>query len=122
MARKLDQLEFCSGSARLVESSDNVPKRCREMLDHVIPLNERHLLRLGQEYITYYQDDRTQIGLQKETPVARPEKSRLIPPSQVLALRRPGGLHHRYTWSAATSTASHLPSSGQDGLLGPISW
>jgi hypothetical protein len=27
----------------------------RELLDHVIPLNERHLLRLGQEYISYYE-------------------------------------------------------------------
>jgi hypothetical protein len=27
---------------------------CREMLDHVIPLNEAHLIRLSQEYIRYY--------------------------------------------------------------------
>jgi putative transposase len=73
----------------------------REMLDHVIPLNERHLLRLGREYIAYYHHDRTHIGLQKETPLARPMESRLTPRSQVLALRRLGGLHHRYTWSAA---------------------
>ena len=37
----------------------------REMLDHVIPLHERHLLRLGLEYITYYHEDRTHIGLNK---------------------------------------------------------
>jgi hypothetical protein len=36
----------------------------REMLDHIIPLSERHLLRLGHEYIRYYHEDRTHIGLQ----------------------------------------------------------
>ena len=43
----------------------------REMLDHVIPLNERHLMRLSLEYVRYYQDDRTHLGLNKETPSAR---------------------------------------------------
>src|SRR5262249_11236255 len=31
----------------------------REMLDHVIPLNERHLIRLSLEYVRYYHDDRS---------------------------------------------------------------
>jgi len=31
----------------------------REMLDHVIPLNEQHLRRLGRDYLTYYHEDRT---------------------------------------------------------------
>jgi hypothetical protein len=39
----------------------------REMLDHVIPLNERHLMQLSHAYITYYHEDRTHIGLDKET-------------------------------------------------------
>ncbi len=37
----------------------------REMLDHVIPLNERHLLRLGQDCIRFYHEDRTHIGLKE---------------------------------------------------------
>jgi transposase InsO family protein len=42
---------------------------CRlEMLDHVIPLNEQQLRRLGRDYLTYYHEDRTHIGLAKETP------------------------------------------------------
>ncbi len=73
----------------------------REMLDCVIPLNEGHLLRLGHEYISYYHEDRTHIGLNKQTPGARLVESRPIPPTKVLALPRIGGLHHRYTWSAA---------------------
>jgi putative transposase len=34
----------------------------RELLDHVIAVNERHLRRLLSEYIFYYHDDRTHIG------------------------------------------------------------
>ena len=48
----------------------------REMLDHVIPLDERHLVRLSLEYVRYYHDDRTHIGLNQETPAAgRPNRS-----------------------------------------------
>ena len=73
----------------------------REMLDHVIPLNERHLMRLGLEYVRYYHDDRTHLGLNKETPGVRSAESL---PDVVRAPRaeeRIGGLHHRYTWAAA---------------------
>jgi hypothetical protein len=43
----------------------------REMLDHIIPLNEYHLRRLGRDYQAYYHDDRTHIGLNKATPASR---------------------------------------------------
>jgi putative transposase len=48
----------------------------RDLLDHVIPLNERHLNRLMTEYIRYYHDDRTHLGLEKQTPAGRPGSSR----------------------------------------------
>ena len=73
----------------------------RDLLDHVIPLNERHLLRLSQEYIRYYDEDRTHIGLQKETRGGRTLEKRPSAASPVVALPRIGGLHHRYSWSAA---------------------
>ena len=73
----------------------------REMLDHVIPLNEAHLLRLSQEYIRYYHQDRTHIALNKDTPGVREVEPRPFPASYVLAVPRIGGLHHRYLWSAA---------------------
>ena len=73
----------------------------RELLDHVIPLNERHLLRLSREYIGYYHEDPTHIGLNKETPSGRVLEIRPCAASQVIALPRIGGLHHRYSWSAA---------------------
>ena len=73
----------------------------REMLDHVIPLNERHLMRVSLEYILYYHDDRTHLGLNKETPGARSIEMRPDLDSTIRAVPRIGGLHHRYTWSAA---------------------
>src|SRR5216683_1330607 len=43
----------------------------RELLDHVIALNERHLKRLLSEYVSYHHEDRTHLGLNKETPNRR---------------------------------------------------
>jgi Integrase core domain len=44
----------------------------RDLLDHVIILNERHLKRLMAEYVRYYHEDRTHLGLAKDTPAGRP--------------------------------------------------
>lgn len=33
-------------------------------------VNERHLKRLMNEYVSYYHDDRTHLALGKETPLA----------------------------------------------------
>ena len=73
----------------------------REMLDHVIPLNERHLMRVSLEYVRYYHDDRTHLGLNKATPGARSTEMRPDLDSTIQAEPRIGGLHHRDTWSAA---------------------
>src|SRR5690242_2176452 len=43
----------------------------RDLLDHVIPLNERHLKRLLAEYVRYFHHDRTHLGLEKDTPDSR---------------------------------------------------
>jgi hypothetical protein len=40
----------------------------RDLLDHVIILNERHLKRLMSSYLLYYHEDRTHLGLAKDTP------------------------------------------------------
>jgi len=73
----------------------------REILDYVIPLNEQHLRRLGRDYLAYYHEDRTHIGLEKTTPARRSVEARPHQARNVLALPRMGGLHHRYTWSHA---------------------
>jgi putative transposase len=45
---------------------------CRQdLLDHLIPLGERHLKRLLSEYVRYYHADRTHMGLAKDTPGGR---------------------------------------------------
>jgi hypothetical protein len=43
----------------------------RDFLDHVIVLNERHLKRLMHDYIRYFHEDRTHLGLAKGTPAGR---------------------------------------------------
>ena len=72
----------------------------RDLLDHVIVLNRKHLRRLLNEYVRYYHEDRTHLGLGKDTPGGRVAAS---PPSsghKVISLPRLGGLHHRYTVAA----------------------
>jgi transposase InsO family protein len=69
----------------------------RELLDHVIAINESHLKRLLAGYVDYYHHDRTHCGLQKQTPEKRP---RCSPRGSVLAWPRFGGLHHRYERAA----------------------
>ena len=45
---------------------------CRqELLGHVVPLSEAHLRRLLREYVGYYHEDRTHLGLAKQTPLGR---------------------------------------------------
>ena len=73
----------------------------RELLDHVVVFDDRHLLRLLQDYVAYHHDDRTHLGLAKATPAGRPRQTRPVGEAQVIALPRLGGLHHRYEWRAA---------------------
>jgi hypothetical protein len=66
-------------------------------LDHVIAVNESHLKRLLSEYIDYYHEDRTHLGLEKQTPQGR---NRSASTNRVIAFPRLGGLHHRYDRAA----------------------
>lgn len=72
----------------------------RDLLDHVIALNERHLKRLLAEYIRYYHEDRTHLGLAKDTPAGRSSEPRPTNGGSIRSLPRLGGLHHRYTHAA----------------------
>jgi transposase InsO family protein len=70
---------------------------CRQdLLDHVIVLNARHLKRLMAEYVRYYHDDRTHLGLVKDTPAGRPTAVGPISGTKIRSFPRLGGLHHRY--------------------------
>jgi hypothetical protein len=72
----------------------------RDLLDHVIILNERHLKRLMSEYIRYYHEDRTHLALEKETPLGRAAVEKPGAGGRVLSMPRLGGLHHRYDLAA----------------------
>jgi transposase InsO family protein len=71
----------------------------RDLLDHVIVFNERHLKRLMAEYIRYYRDDRTHLGLKKQTPAMRAAHG-ASPDRRVISMPKLGGLHHRYDLAA----------------------
>jgi hypothetical protein len=73
----------------------------REILDHVIPLNEQHLRRLLRDYVNYYHDDRVHDSLEKDTPNRRPIEKRPAANAMVASSARLGGLHHRYSWRQA---------------------
>jgi putative transposase len=73
----------------------------RELLDHVIVLNESHLRRLVREYLGYYHEDRIHDSLDKDTPATRLIERRSVARPRVVAMPRVGGLHHRYTWNTA---------------------
>ncbi len=72
----------------------------RELLDHVVVLNEDHLRRLLREYVDYYNSERvhTAIG---DAPFGRPVESRPSADARVVPLPRVGGLHHRTRWREA---------------------
>jgi putative transposase len=69
----------------------------RDLLDHVIPMNESHMKRLLSEYVRYYHEDRTHLGLGRGTPNYRTGSKAS---GRVLAFPRLGGLHHRYDRAA----------------------
>ena len=71
----------------------------RDCIDHVIVLNERHLRRLLQCYLTYYHSSRTHLSLEKDSP----EPRKVEPPDHGKIVEFPmvGGLHHRYRRLAA---------------------
>jgi len=72
----------------------------RDLLDHVIILNQRHLKRLLKNYIRYYHEDRTHLGLGKDTPDGRIAASASRSGNKIISLPRLGGLHHRYAVAA----------------------
>ena len=73
----------------------------RELLDHVIVLDEEHLRRLLSEFLAYYHNDRTHLSLGKDPPCKRPVCAAPAPTATVVSFPRLGGLHHRYEWRAA---------------------
>jgi transposase InsO family protein len=64
----------------------------RDCLDHVVVFGEQHLRHLLRSYANYYNQTRTHLSLNKDSPVTRPiETVGRILPMPIL-----GGLHHQY--------------------------
>jgi hypothetical protein len=72
----------------------------RDCLNHVIVLNERHLVRILLRYQRYYNTSRTHLSLEKDTPEGRPVQSAEVG-AKIIAFPEVGGLHHRYERRAA---------------------
>ena len=64
----------------------------RECLDHLVVFGEAHLRRIVTGYVSYYNEARTHLALNKDAPIHRPihRIGRIIP------VRILGGLHHQY--------------------------
>jgi putative transposase len=74
----------------------------RELLDHVIVLDEHHLRRPLDSFIDYYNRDRTHLGVGEDSPLGRPVEQRPgDATSNLVSLPRVGGLLHRYAWRQA---------------------
>ncbi|GLB56276.1 hypothetical protein NCCP2378_20630 [Sporosarcina sp. NCCP-2378] len=73
----------------------------RELLDHIIPLNERHLHFLLREYISYYNNDRTHQGIDGKTPITSPTYLQTSAEETKLeAMPVLNGLYHTYKKAA----------------------
>ena len=73
----------------------------RELLNHVIVLDEIHLRRLVWDYISYYHLDRIHDSLEKDSPTTRAISHKPDPSAKLISSPRNGGLHHRYDWQQA---------------------
>jgi len=73
----------------------------REILDHVIALDQQHLRRLIRDYVDYHHQDRIHDSLEKDTPNRRTVEPKPAANATVISMPRLGGLHHRYAWREA---------------------
>ncbi|MBN8638978.1 MAG: transposase, partial [Anaerolineae bacterium] len=73
----------------------------RECLDHVIIFNERHLYRVIEEYVAYFNAARPHQGIAGEVPIPSLNSiSESAPSTQITAFPILGGLHHDYRRAA----------------------
>lgn len=64
----------------------------RECLDHIVIGSAAHLRRVLKEYADYYNNDRTHLALNKDSPNGRQIEAE----GQIVSRPILGGLHHRY--------------------------
>ena len=72
----------------------------REMLEHVITMNEEHLRRILHDYVTYHHEDRLHGSLEKDTPNRRNRVKRPSVNAEMRSRQRP---HLRiYSWPVSS--------------------
>jgi transposase InsO family protein len=64
----------------------------REVLEHVVVVGERHLRHVLLSYLTYYNETRTYLSLDKDAPIPREVRG----VGRIFAKPHLGGLHHQY--------------------------
>ena len=64
----------------------------REVLDHIVVLCERHPRHVLLSYMTYYNEARTHLSLDKDAPILREVQG----VGRIIAKPHLGGLHHQY--------------------------
>src|SRR4030088_2169898 len=84
----------------------------RECLDHVVVFGERHLRQILLSYMSYYNQARTHLSVNKDAPSPRTVHAvgRIVP--------TPGGLHHQYA-SVAISVRHRFLPIGRTTMAGP---
>jgi putative transposase len=69
----------------------------REMLDHVLVLDDQHLTRLAREYVAFFNQSRPHQGIAQRTPDGPPTATAK---GKIVAFPVLGGLHHDYRSAA----------------------
>jgi transposase InsO family protein len=71
----------------------------QELLNHIIPLNQKHLERILREYVDdYYNSHRTHQGIGCETPDVSPRPAETVASEvELVSKGLLGGLYHTYT-------------------------
>ncbi len=70
----------------------------RECINHMIVFGEEHLRRILLSYQTYYNEARTHLSLERNSPV--PREVEPASKGRFVAIPHLGGLHHRYLRAA----------------------
>src|SRR6476619_8212706 len=65
----------------------------RECVDHIVVFGERHLRHVLRSYMSYYNDARTHLSLNKDAPVPRADDT----DGRIICQPILGGLHHQFT-------------------------
>jgi transposase InsO family protein len=65
----------------------------RDCLDHLIVMGEDHARRILEEYVRYYNEDRTHQALGAESPIPDEERGET---GRLVSVPYLGGLHHGY--------------------------